>query len=66
MSDGQQPTAKRYRETAGEIRWVALRMRPREIRRQLLDLAEPLNRPGLHGCAWIAAFRAGEQRLAGL
>jgi hypothetical protein len=37
----QQSTAKHFRKMAGEIRWVAQRMRPREIRRQLLDLAEP-------------------------
>jgi hypothetical protein len=39
MSETEKPTAKRYRDTAEEIRLVAQRTRCAEIRVELFDLA---------------------------
>ena len=48
MSEKQNSSADRYRETAEEIRLVAERTRSPEIRIELFDLADRYDRTAVH------------------
>jgi hypothetical protein len=48
MSEKQNSSADRYRETAEEIRLVAERTRSPEIRIELFDLADRYDRMAVH------------------